>query len=82
MPPGASLADVGIVGKRIRRAVADLTIMEGDQIIKITISLGGISHPELNVSNEEALIRHADTLLYRAKNSGKNKLELHSLNVG
>lgn len=80
--PGASLADVGIIGERIRRAVANSSIMEGDQIIRVTISLGGISHPELNVSHEEALIRHADTLLYRAKNSGKNKLELHSLNAG
>jgi len=80
--PGASLTDVGIVGEGIRRAVADLTIMEGDQIIKIRISLGGIFHPELNVSDEEALIPHADTLLYRSKNSGKNKLELHSLSVG
>ncbi len=80
--PGASLADVGMVGERIRRAVDDLTIMEEDQIIKVTISLGGISHPELSVSHEEALIRHADTLLYRAKNSGKNKLVLYSLNLG
>jgi len=80
--PGASLADIGVVGERIRRGVGDLTIMEGEQIIKVTISLGGISHPELNVSHEEALIRHADTLLYRAKNSGKNKLELYSLNIG
>lgn len=76
--PGTSLADVGVVGERIRRAVSNLSIMEGDQIIKITISLGGISHPELSVNHEEGLIRHADMLLYRAKNSGKNKLELHS----
>ena len=74
--PGASLTDVGQVGERIRRAVQDMTIIEGEQVIKVTVSLGGVSHPELNVEHEEALIRQADSLLYRAKESGKNKLAL------
>lgn len=74
--PGASLTDVGQIGERIRRAVQDMTIMEGEQLIKVTVSLGGVSHPELNVEHEEALIRRADSLLYRAKESGKNKIEL------
>lgn len=75
--PGASLADVGIVGDRIRRAISDLAIKAGEDIMKVTISLGGVSHPELNASNEETLVHQADVSLYRAKNSGKDKIELH-----
>lgn len=75
--PGASLADVSQVGERIRRAVAGMTIVEAEQSIKITVSIGGVSYPELSVSSEDALVRHADTSLYLAKNSGKNKMELN-----
>ncbi|MFT5702612.1 MAG: two-component system cell cycle response regulator [Desulforhopalus sp.] len=74
--PGASLEDVRQVGERIRRAVQDMTIMEGEISIKVTVSLGGVSHPELNVSHQDVLIRHADASLYYAKNSGKNKIEM------
>ncbi|MFT5699659.1 MAG: two-component system cell cycle response regulator [Desulforhopalus sp.] len=74
--PGASLEDVRQVGERIRRAIQDMTVMEGDISIKVTVSLGGVSHPELNVSHQDVLVRHADVSLYYAKNSGKNKIEL------
>lgn len=74
--PGASLEDVAQVGERIRRAVEAITIKDGDHTIKVTASLGGVSHPELNVDHEEALVRSADSLLYVAKQSGKNRLEL------
>ena len=50
--------------------------MGGEQLIKVTVSLGGVSHPELHVESEEALIRQADSLLNRAKESGKNKIAL------
>ncbi len=75
--PGASLKDVNQVGERIRRAVQDMTIMEGEVSIKVTVSLGGVSHPELNVSHQDMLVNYADKSLYFAKNSGKNKIELH-----
>ena len=39
--PGAGPADVRQVGERIRRAVAETTILEGDQQITVTVSLGG-----------------------------------------
>jgi diguanylate cyclase (GGDEF)-like protein len=74
--PGASLNDVTIVGERIRRAIKNLTIMEGKDIVKVTVSLGGVSYPELNVTSDEALLQHADTSLYLAKNSGKDKMEI------
>jgi diguanylate cyclase (GGDEF)-like protein len=75
--PGASLEDVRQVGDRIRRAVDGMRIIEDEQSVHLTVSLGGVSYPELNVSSEEALVRHADTSLYLAKNSGKNKIELN-----
>lgn len=75
--PGASLLDVGQVSERIRHAVEDLRLMEGEYVIQVTVSLGGVSHPELNVSHEDVLIRHADESLYIAKETGKNKTELN-----
>lgn len=74
--PGASLFDVGQISERIRHAIKDTTLMEGDAAIQVTVSLGGVSHPELNVTREDVLIRHADAALYYAKESGKNRTEL------
>ncbi|QSX32279.1 GGDEF domain-containing protein [Shewanella avicenniae] len=74
--PGASSVDVAQMGERIRHAVKDMQLVEGSQSIHVTISLGGVSHPELNVSQEDVLIRHADEALYRAKGAGKDRIEM------
>ena len=74
--PGASMLDVGQICERIRHAVKDMKLLEGHQVIEVTVSLGGVSHPELNASHEDALVRHADAALYHAKEAGKNRTEL------
>lgn len=70
--PGASRHDVANIGDRLRRKVSDTRIEEGDEAIKVTISLGGISFPENDVANETELVNRADQALYLAKESGRN----------
>lgn len=70
--PGASRHDVTDIGERLRRKVSETSIEEGDESIKVTISLGGISFPENDVPNETELVNRADQALYLAKESGRN----------
>lgn len=70
--PGASLADVSQIAERIRRTIEDTEIHNYQQIIKVTVSIGGTSYPEHNVDEHLSLINIADTKLFQAKESGRN----------
>ncbi len=72
--PAASSEDVGLVGERLRRAVEDTTVADGAQTISVTISLGTASYPNPAVEREDQLVQLADAALYRAKESGRNRL--------
>ena len=74
--PGASRADLGELGERIRRAIAGTAVQEGEQRIAVTVSVGGASYPEDDVSSYEALVALADTALYAAKHAGRDRLRL------
>jgi diguanylate cyclase (GGDEF)-like protein len=74
--PAASSEDVAIIGERIRRSVEDLSISHGQQSIRVTMSLGGAALMGENVDKEDSLVNLADQALYRAKQTGRNKVEL------
>ena len=74
--PAASTEDLEMIGERLRRAIEEGSIHDGSQTIRATISLGGVSYPNQDVEREDDLIRLADTALYRAKESGRNRLVL------
>lgn len=71
---GASLHDVSMTAERIRRQVEERVISFGDQRVQVTVSIGGVSFPEKEVTGEHDLIDAADRALYHAKNSGRNKV--------
>lgn len=71
--PGASTSDVGEVCERIRRAVEEHVVHDGEQAIRFTVSLGYASTGSVQVEDETALLDLADQALYRAKQSGRNK---------
>ncbi len=73
--PGAGGEDVHQVGERIRRAVAETSVADADQLIKVTASLGGATFGDATDSTE-ALIAKADAALYGAKERGRNQLVL------
>ena len=73
--PGASLHDAMLVAERMRRIVGEALIKESEATIRVTISLGVGSCPELDVASQADLLRAADELLYKAKANGRERVE-------
>lgn len=71
---GASKNDALEVGEAIRRQIDEKHIKYGEQVIQVTLSIGGASFPEVDVEYEKELIEAADQALYRVKESGRNKV--------
>lgn len=72
--PGAGPADVIQVGERIRRAIGETVVMDGDQRVTISVSLGGTTYRETGVESPEALLAQPDEALYLAKRAGRDRL--------
>lgn len=72
--PAASKKDGYLVGERLRRVVAETSIKEGAQEIRVTISIGVTAYPELSVESERDLVESADKALYIAKDTGRNRV--------
>jgi diguanylate cyclase (GGDEF)-like protein len=73
MVGGYSLAE------RIREAIAELRITtdeEPPRVLGVTASLGIAAFPESKAVDGTDLVRRADRALYRAKKTGKNRVEL------
>lgn len=68
--PNTPPEGVGVVAERLRRAVEDL-VVDG---LKVTISLGTATFPELPAESSEKLIEAADGALYRSKENGRNRV--------
>jgi diguanylate cyclase (GGDEF)-like protein len=69
--------------ERIRAAIADHRLAidpgggEAGEVISVTASFGIAAFPESGAKTAEDLVRRADRALYRAKKSGKNRVELY-----
>ncbi len=72
--PGASLTDSFQISERIRRVVEETVFQHGSQNVGLTISGGASSWPDYDASSADALVRKADEALYRAKESGRNRI--------
>lgn len=72
--PGAGPVDVLQVGERIRRAIGETVVTDGDQRVTISVSLGGTTYRETGIESPEALLAEADDALYRAKEAGRDRL--------
>lgn len=71
--PGAAREDAWSVLERVRRVVGDTPIEYSDQLIDVTVSIGGtVALADEPV--DQMLIR-ADEALYRAKELGRNRIE-------
>ncbi|HSD89964.1 MAG TPA: sensor domain-containing diguanylate cyclase, partial [Kofleriaceae bacterium] len=67
------------LAERIREAIAELRITTDDdppRALSVTASLGIAAYPESKAETGEDLVRRADRALYRAKKTGKNRVEL------
>ncbi|WP_232470222.1 MULTISPECIES: GGDEF domain-containing protein [Methylococcus] len=72
--PAASRPDLEYVGERLRHMVDDLVVVDGDQSIRVTVSIGATAYPDTEVEDETALVDRADKALYAAKTGGRNRL--------
>jgi diguanylate cyclase (GGDEF)-like protein len=75
--PGTDHAEAWKVAERIRQVIEQTPLdHHGDQIT-ITVSIGLMSG-ELTENNIEMLMQCADKVMYRAKNSGRNRSLAHT----
>jgi two-component system cell cycle response regulator len=74
--PGAGMVDVRQIGERVRRAIAETSVLEGDQSIAVTVSLGGTTYRDSGSSSPEQLVAQADAALYEAKAAGRDRLQV------
>ncbi len=66
--------DVAVeIAERIRRAIENLSIECGKQVIKITIS-AGVSTLRPSETEVDELVKRADKALYKAKRNGRNQV--------
>ncbi len=78
--PRTDMLNAYNVGERIRLAIAEqrvTTDSDPPKVLGVTASFGIASYPETRAANGEDLVRRADRALYRAKKTGKNRVELY-----
>jgi diguanylate cyclase (GGDEF)-like protein/PAS domain S-box-containing protein len=68
--PGTNQAGAIIVAERLRHAIEQMEV-DG---LKVTISIGVATLPELDVPGPSQLVEAADAALYRAKRAGRNQV--------
>jgi diguanylate cyclase (GGDEF)-like protein/PAS domain S-box-containing protein len=74
--PGASLADASARATRLREAAGGLTIgHRGETLGPVTLSLGIAVFPD-HGTTERSILRAADASLYRAKQGGRDRVEM------
>jgi len=74
--PGTSLSGGQIVAERLRESVQSLKFQFPMDTLNVTVSAGIATFPTEHIFNVDTLIRFADEALYRAKENGRNRVEL------
>ena len=65
--------------ERVRKRIESKEIVDGDVSLKITISIG-LSYDSVGTSIEES-ITNADLALYKAKENGRNRIEVYNSTI-
>ncbi|MBE0612043.1 MAG: GGDEF domain-containing protein [Burkholderiales bacterium] len=71
--PGADLAGAQVFAERLRLKVSQTPLVQDGEIIPVTVSIGIAA---LGGADSDAALDRADQALYRAKKSGRNRVEL------
>jgi diguanylate cyclase (GGDEF)-like protein len=66
--------DAARLAERLRRAVEETKHGDGDTPLSVTVSIGVAELGEAQASDAEGLMELADERLYRAKESGRNRV--------
>jgi diguanylate cyclase (GGDEF)-like protein len=73
--PNTDLKGARVLAERIRATVAKNPVEHGSIVIVFTVSIG-ISQYRKGMQNIDELIKEADIALYRAKEGGRNRVEV------
>lgn len=74
--PHTELQEAGIVGERILEVCRLTSFKHGDISHNITVSIGGVSFTSCSPDSPEELILAAEKMLTKAKNNGRNRIEI------
>jgi len=69
--PETDIEEALLIGERLRRAIEQMRIVFGEDVISITVSLG-VATMTPAISDLTTLIEHSDRALYLAKQAGRN----------
>jgi diguanylate cyclase (GGDEF)-like protein len=75
--PETPHAEAAVVAERLRRSVEAARFEIAGQRVAVTISLGVALYPSSVVETGQQLLKNADQALYQAKESGRNRVQLH-----
>ncbi|MCG8556362.1 MAG: diguanylate cyclase [Proteobacteria bacterium] len=74
---GIDREGVAVLAERLRRSIEKLSIAWAGTRLSVTVSIGvSCMAPDHAVPGPETLVAQADAALYRAKNAGRNRVEL------
>ena len=76
---GIALLNAGVLGERLRARVEQENFDYQGSRLPVTISVGVAALPEANAATPSELVRDADSALYEAKRSGRNRVCLNGL---
>ncbi len=61
--------------RRVQKRIAETPLVEGNEIILVTVSIG-IAVMNVTDASADASLSRSDRALYRAKESGRNRIEI------
>lgn len=73
--PDTSLQQAEAIAERMRRALVEDALIQGDTLIKVTATFG-LTQVRADDSDLQECVRRADEALYEGKRSGRNKVTL------
>lgn len=73
--PGAGIIEANIFAGRVQKQITEMPFVEGDKTISVTVSIG-IAVMNANDANADASLSRSDRALYRAKENGRNRIEI------
>jgi len=80
--PGASELDAVTAGERLRSAIESMPFHPSAGVThKLTVSIG-VAYTDRREITAEALLQSADKAMYRAKNAGRNRVEIAPILTG
>jgi len=71
---GSGPEEAYVVAERLRKEVMELAVEHGGETMRFTISIGLVSLASATGNSVEVMMKKADTALYQAKNSGRNRV--------